>query len=49
MNIFSILTAIFVVLKLTGEITIAWWQVFIPVYIWVILEAILMIIKKEEE
>lgn len=37
MNMFTVLQVILVVLKLIGMINIAWWQVFIPMYILFIL------------
>lgn len=39
MGILEILTIVFVVLKLIGTIDWSWWQVFIPMYIAVVLYA----------
>lgn len=45
MGLLEVLTLILIVLKLVGVIGIAWWQVFIPMYIAAVLYGIIITIQ----
>ena len=45
MNIYALLTAMFIIFKLLGIITLTWWQVFIPLYIYFGLNIIIIILE----
>lgn len=42
MGIFEVLTVVFVVLKLLGVISWSWWAVFIPLYIALLIHAVII-------